>query len=710
MKILTQNQKMHNATHLHLTMIRRHTKAATASQPISTKLCKPAPGNRLQQISHLEQPKKFHVRTTTSPILDRMVKIIRFLVIKVVIFVCLDSDSHDSKSTEDPLEATSNIEFSSPAPCPPSKETILIELVSSPTSESESDSIISDDQQRIEKTIKQMSEVERKALHVVSSQQLILDLLDLEEGDDSDDSESCCQKKCDFCLESKAVSCCPSKAKSCCTQVTVSKSFRKAAKVGAKYALAIIEPPAKLTTLFLRLLEIGFFALSIYVYVDEASEDNFIQKLQKSKFSLVLFCLATIDLALGLTLSFISTFLAARKSIQLTSYSKLGEEENPNPRDAQKSGWRAVYELFSKVVVFLLIYPLLIGDIYEFALVWNANNASLAIGGLANAANLSSASRNDSHFVAVLRCSALENVPKSVALVIGLFLTLFDIYLHRIHMMRENFNRIQKVQRRTESCCCSIISRLIAHSVFLMLFNILLLVAIGFKAVEDNDLTCYSNKSCKSNGEFGIVVQNGACNYTRIGETQNGDPTVSNEAWFMIAAGFTLPLLSIAIFIGTNVLWFQEYFVLIFRGVMSKDDADEFEKLPLGLYNYGSKVKERKLKRRVADMLDDRQYSSEFSCWNRFVKSFCDLRAILLVLVYWCSVFAFLAFTFEMGDSDSHEPVVQTSKFVAVVLGLLILFLELINNIITLVLAVSWTCLVFGFCLYCLFCNNKEKK
>ena len=644
-----------------------------------------------------------------------------FLSVQLTLTFYLDSDSGGLEPTASTLEAESALQLTSSPPSPPSRDAVTIELAPLAPSESESDSIISNDQQRIEKKIKEMSKVEREALHVVSSQQLILDILDLEKEDDSDESKNCCKEKCGFCLESKALSCCLSKAGSCCTQVPVSKSFKKSAKVGAKYALSIIKPPAKLTTLLLRLLEIGFFALSIYVYAAEASEKGFITKLQESRFTLILFCLATIDLAFGLALSCFSTFLAARKSIKLTSYSKLGEEENPNPRDAQKSGWSAVFELFSKVVVFLLIYPLLIGDIYEFALVWNANNAVLAIDELANPTAVSLANLNDSDFVAVLKSSALKDVPKSVVLVIGLLLTFFDIYLHRIHMMRENFNRIRKLQRTRESCCFNVISRLIAHSVFLMLFNILLLVAIGFKAVEDNDLNCSlidAIKSCESNGEFRIIVNStlkGPSNYS-----PSGDPTVSNKAWFMIAAGVALPLLSIAIFIGTNVLWFQEYFVLLFQGVMSKEDKEEYEKLPPDLHDYASKVKERKTKSLVADMLDDGHYSSEFSCWNRFVKSFCDLRAILLVLLYWCSVFAFLVFTFEMASTKESF----TMLFVNNILGVAILSLALINDIVTLVLALTWTFLVFGgalavvyviaativgYCLYCVFCSDKEK-
>ena len=116
-----------------------------------------------------------------------------------------------------------------------------------------------------------MSRVQQKALHVISSQKLILDILNLEEEDDSDESRSCCAEKCGLCLESKAFACCLSKAKSCCKQVPVSKSFRESAKVGAKYALAFIKPPAKLTTLLVRLLQLAFFGLTVYVYAKEAS-------------------------------------------------------------------------------------------------------------------------------------------------------------------------------------------------------------------------------------------------------------------------------------------------------------------------------------------------------------------------------------------------------------------------------------------------------
>ena len=634
--------------------------------------------------------------------------------IQLLLTFYLDSDSGGSEPIAGTLEAESALQFTSSPPSPPSKDAVNIELDPLAPSESESDSILSNDQQRIEKRIKQMSRAERKALHVISSQQLILDILDLEEEDDSDESRSCCAEKCGLCLESKAFACCLSKAKSCCKQVPVSKSFRESAKVGAKYALAIIKPPAKLTTLFVRLLQLAFFGLTVYVYANEASQKGFIKSLQESKFKLVLFCLATIDLFLGVTMSAISVFLAARQSVRLKAYSKLGEDENPHPPDTQKSGWSAVYEFFSKLFAFMLIYPLLIGDIYEFALVWNAKNASLTLDALANLTNQSTP-LNAPDFTAVLKNSALEDIPKSVLLGIGLLLTLFDIYLHRIHMMRDNFNRIRKLQQRKESCCCSIISRLIAHSVFLMMFNILLLVAIGFKAVEENRLECLSIEVCKSTGEFELIVKNDTVEY-------DGDPTVSNKAWFMIVAGMALPLLSIAIFIGTNVLWFQEYFVLLFRGVMSKDEKEECQKLPPDLEEYASKVKEKRDTSRVAEMLDDRHYSSEFSCWNRFVKSFCDLRAILLVLVYWCSVCAFLAFTFEMTSIDGP---LLASRYVPIYLGLLIMFLALINDIITLVLALSWTCLVFGgavavvygiaatiigYCLYCAFCSDKSKK
>ena len=121
-----------------------------------------------------------------------------------------------------------------------------------------------------------------------------------------------------------------------------------------------------------------------------------------------------------------------------------------------------------------------------------------------------------------------------------------------------------------------------------MVFNLLFLVAIGFKAVEGNRLECLSIEGCKSKGEFELVVKNGTAEY-------DGDPTVSNKAWFMIVAGMALPLLSIAIFIGTNVLCFQEYFVLLIRGVMSKDEKEECRKLPPGLEEYASKVKEKRI-------------------------------------------------------------------------------------------------------------------
>ena len=88
-------------------------------------------------------------------------------------------------------------------------------------------------------------------------------------------------------------------------------------------------------------------------------------------------------------MSAISVFLAARNTVRLKAYSKLGEDENPNPPDAQKSGWSAVYEFFSKLFAFVLIYPLLISDIYKFALVWNAKNATLTIEALANLTNQS---------------------------------------------------------------------------------------------------------------------------------------------------------------------------------------------------------------------------------------------------------------------------------------------------------------------------------
>ena len=502
------------------------------------------------------------------------------------------------------------------------------------------------------KDVNDYSKQEQKAMLVVSSQKLITDIVfAVEENEtaESDDNANDCKGQLELCLERQPLKCCCYPIKVCRNQVHIDESFFKAAKVGAKYALTIIKPPKKITTLLLRLFEIAFFVLSLYVYADEAAEEGFTKKVSESKFTLVIFCLATIDVIGAVVVGMVSLILSAQKEIRLESYVLAGEDKKPSEviRATQKSGWITVYEFCSKFLLLLLIYPLLIGDIYEFALLWAVTNAtSVQVNVTGKDLALSA-----SDFSSVLKDAALDSIPKTVALVIGLMIALFDVYLHRIHMMRKAHGEIRKMQRQVETSCCSLVGRLVTHNVFLMLFNIIILVAIGLRALEDNRVEICRSEVLQS-GKATVRFCSKAANYTvkiengTISSLDVADPFISDKAWIMIVSGFVIPILSLIIFLQTNVLWFQESFVLLLQGVMSKEDD---ESLPEEFENATSKVKTDRRREKLADMLDDRNVLPGYTCWSRQTQSVFNPISLLLVFLYWSSVFAFAYYTAEIN-------------------------------------------------------------
>ena len=350
----------------------------------------------------------------------------------------------------------------------------------------------------------------------------------------------------------------------------MTEDTKKVATIGSQLALTFIERPSQCLLLFWRSFELTFFVFSLIYAILEAL-DGFNDK----------GTLKILALVFGVTDSVVSVFdniiewkdmckeWANRKKSQGCDIERNAGEKS-NRRTVSKRGGKVVLELMKKFIVYTLIYPLLICDIYDLATPTESNP-------------------NDT----------LEYVVVGI----GCLLTLLDVYLHRTYMLIKAARDIDKKQKEVvglaESMClscCKIQWRIISHTVLIMISHVFIIVAIGFEAFETNK-----------------------------GRQDGENVQVSVAGWYMIACGLVLPVLSLGLFVGFNVFWIRRYFIDLFKSIFKKGE---------GLNKVLSEMKTKKKKKKVWQLYEQLSSEPEFSFSQKLRVVFCDWRSIMGSIVY----------------------------------------------------------------------------
>ena len=280
----------------------------------------------------------------------------------------------------------------------------------------------------------------------------------------------------------------------CCTaDEEMTNGMKKSAIIGSRLALTLVKRPSRCLLLFWRILELFFFIFSLVYAVLQGNE-------VLRNVSLVF---SSINLSICVTINIIEWAKARQvwRKRNTRHYSDLEEKD----RRMSERGGNIIHELMQKVLVYILVYPLLICDIYATFTQTNSNGTL-----------------------------------KYVALGIGAALTVFDIYLHSAYMLVKAARDVEKtkttmISEDSKSClkwCCRIQWHVAAQIVWAMIIQGLIVATIAIEAKDNNKMS--------------------PLNVSTLGK-------------YMMACGLVLPLLSIGLFVGANLFWIRGYFIDLFR-------------------------------------------------------------------------------------------------------------------------------------------------
>eukprot|EP00118_Oscarella_pearsei_P008740 m.46541 g.46541 ORF g.46541 m.46541 type:complete len:982 (+) comp33710_c0_seq3:188-3133(+) len=459
-------------------------------------------------------------------------------------------------------------------------------------------------------------------------------------------TDRCCQEPkrkgktdwCNFC-------CCGCRWAS--QGAKLSNPSKKAARMGARLSLTLVQEPSMWLLAFWRGFELAFFVLSLMValvgLILQKDESGGIQPYHAAAFAFSL-CDIIISMVFNITqwkeIGKTSARTKERNSVDKEKLQHQGIEERGSSISGsqKKKGGKALMELLTKFLVYLMIYPLLICDIYDIVL-------------------------------------SIINEPSSFNYVgyavfgLGCLLTLFDVYLHRIYMLIKAARDISRKQKelaedRNDSCCCKFQWRLVSHTVLVMIVQICILVAIGFNIHKENKNGNKNEKIDKTNtsGYF---------------EYEYSKSTITAGGFFMIVCGLLLPFLSLALFIAVNTFWVKSYFIDVFKCVCKEGK---------GLYEIVRKMNKAqpRIKTwRVTALFDQMEYENRavggFSIRDKCRYAIGDCRTVFFSVVYFGLLIAFIYFAFDTGKTA---------------LGFVFVYVSIIADIFVLSVATFWILVV----------------
>ena len=482
----------------------------------------------------------------------------------------------------------------------------------------------------------ELTKAEPLTLHVDKKMAFASNLLD-------EDYSACC-----FCCRvlCPTAQCRSRQCSPCCGKSIVSDDHEQAAGIGAYLFLSVINRPKVIFNVISSIFELTFVLFSLTLssieFKDEKERDAFLK---------VGFALGLIDtfIFLGWTIRGVVLWCKKkkRKSAEIAKPEFEPEHDEHITARETKDGRVALMFLFKRFFVFMLIYPILICDLYGFVekyvKEYKEKKDKMTSGDISK---LSIAGK------------IIEDNKADVAVfAIGLLLTLWEVYIQRAIFIHKAASDIKKEKKRLgfnphEKGCFKFEWRLLFHTILVMLTHLAVVASILLNACKENE------------------------------SSSDDEITVSKKEWFMILAGFLLPILSLVLFITSNLFWAKAYMIEI-----------------LTAFGLKSKVNPSSaIGRIIASIKSKNVYDAYTSTCRRIQLPFQDWRIVIFSMIHASGVCAFAVFAYTANEYFGYVIIGAFVLTDLAVLFIAVYWLLLLSYIITLPCAY---CMKFCRCENC---------